>query len=114
MRTQLREVTGGCSIVRHRYHPGHYVPLRMWPTNCCHSGVTSYLRRLLHMLLTQTHKQTQREVIQHLNATNETAAQEQTDDAAQRRYGQTHARLFSADGHACSNWCVELYVSYIY
>jgi hypothetical protein len=34
------------------------------------------------MLLTQTHKQTQREVIQHLNATNETATQEETEDAA--------------------------------
>jgi len=65
------------------------------------------------MLLTQTHKQTQREVIQHLNATNETAAQEETEDAAQRRCGQTHARMFSADGHASSKWRVELYVSYI-
>ena len=114
MRAQLREATGGYSIVGHRYHPGHYVPLGMWPTNCCHSGLTAYLRRMLHMLLTQTHKQPQREVIQYLNATNQTAAQEQTEDAAQRRCGQTHARLFIADVHACSNWRVELYISYIY
>jgi hypothetical protein len=86
MRAQLQEATGGYSIVRHRYH---HVPLGMWTGNCCHSKVTSYLRRLLHMFLTQTHKQTQREVIHHLNATYETAAQEQTKDAAQRRCGHT-------------------------
>jgi hypothetical protein len=34
------------------------------------------------MLKTQTHEQTQREVIEHLNSAHETAAQKQAEDAA--------------------------------
>jgi hypothetical protein len=50
------------------------------------------------MVKTQKQKQTQREVIEHFDAAHETAAQEQVEDAAKRRYEHTHRIMNTVDG----------------
>jgi hypothetical protein len=52
---------------------------------------------LLHLPSAQTHEQTQREEVQHLDTTNKTAAQKQAEDASKRRCEHTAADVIIFD-----------------
>lgn len=85
---ELQEAARCCGIVGHRGHPSD-IPVRKRPAHCRHPRVAACLRRLLQLPPTKVHEQTQCEEVQHLDATHETAAQEQAEYAAKRRCEHT-------------------------